>query len=433
MGFLNAVFGLSLVFASLPALAAPVDFDTCSFRLHKVGGLSLRDSQRECLRPTDASVLDCQNRNFMFAFRPAAEALDLCRLDPGTGRDLGGEYYRGRYEPLPSGARQTVCTLTVNSADEREAFRRFLDPAKYDHVELLSVAENGRFVPRDDHWLKRACNAGLRCDILVASGHFAEAFLGDSGFDVPLGDLTAASCGGGCRSFFESIREVYLFGCNTLAGRAPDHRSPSLYAKVLTEDGVPPHRAQRVSARRYTTYGRSIEEEMTSLFPRAKAIYGFTSVGPSGPSVAPFLARYLPQAYAEGAGDDVRTAAFRRELGAVGMVRRAGRASGPVCDSQDVLLDPSLKTRAGLAAYVEKYGGELPVPTVDLLTEGRRRGFLSETEFTDLRVALEKRWRGLGFVQRWTRLCPLSLTTHADWVPKDLHCAAIPAWLEGRE
>jgi len=33
--------------------------------------------------------------------------------------------------------KKTVCTITVNSADEKEAFRRTLPPDKYQFVELV--------------------------------------------------------------------------------------------------------------------------------------------------------------------------------------------------------------------------------------------------------------------------------------------------------
>jgi hypothetical protein len=59
---------------------------------------------------------------------------------------------------------KTVCTTTVNSSDEREAFRRGLPADKYRFVELV---ERGR-----SDWLASACAQGIRCDVLVISGHY---------------------------------------------------------------------------------------------------------------------------------------------------------------------------------------------------------------------------------------------------------------------
>jgi len=60
--------------------------------------------------------------------------------------------------------KKTVCTVTVNSADEKEAFRKALGPGQYDFVELV---EHGR-----PDWLESACRRGVRCDVLVISGHY---------------------------------------------------------------------------------------------------------------------------------------------------------------------------------------------------------------------------------------------------------------------
>ena len=38
---------------------------------------------------------------------------------------------------LAESARQTVCTITVNSSDEKRAFERYLPPGKFEFVELV--------------------------------------------------------------------------------------------------------------------------------------------------------------------------------------------------------------------------------------------------------------------------------------------------------
>src|SRR5438445_13856915 len=60
--------------------------------------------------------------------------------------------------------KSTVCTITVNSPEEKELFRRTLPDDKYEFVELV---ERGR-----PDWLASACRQGVRCDVLVISGHF---------------------------------------------------------------------------------------------------------------------------------------------------------------------------------------------------------------------------------------------------------------------
>ena len=61
--------------------------------------------------------------------------------------------------------KQTVCTVTVNSPDEREVFRRYLPEDRFDFVELV---QHGR-----PDWLRASCERQVECDVLVVSGHFA--------------------------------------------------------------------------------------------------------------------------------------------------------------------------------------------------------------------------------------------------------------------
>src|SRR5438477_11563524 len=63
--------------------------------------------------------------------------------------------------------KKTVCTITVNSPDEKEIFRRSLPPDDFQFVELV---ERGR-----PDWLASACRKDVRCDLLLISGHFDDA------------------------------------------------------------------------------------------------------------------------------------------------------------------------------------------------------------------------------------------------------------------
>src|SRR5256885_1526613 len=72
--------------------------------------------------------------------------------------------------------RTTVCTITVNSSDERDAFRQYLPQGKYDFIELV---ERGR-----SDWLASACKRGVHCDVLLVSGHFAGTEFYSSRFDA---------------------------------------------------------------------------------------------------------------------------------------------------------------------------------------------------------------------------------------------------------
>ena len=64
--------------------------------------------------------------------------------------------------------------VTLNSPDEARVLQRRLPASRYRFVELV---EPGRA-----DWLRAACASGVRCDVLVVSGHFnaGEAFYNES-------------------------------------------------------------------------------------------------------------------------------------------------------------------------------------------------------------------------------------------------------------
>src|SRR4051795_11747296 len=109
--------------------------------------------------------------------------------------------------------RKTVCSITVNSPDERETFRRYLPPDQYDFIELV---ERGR-----PDWLASACQRNVRCDVLLISGHFdgGTEFYSDrldARESLPVDELQRVACSDSCQGLFAELKEVYLFGCNTL-------------------------------------------------------------------------------------------------------------------------------------------------------------------------------------------------------------------------
>src|SRR5512144_1761779 len=98
-----------------------------------------------------------------------------------------------------SAGQTTVCTITVNSTDERETFRRSLPADRFRFVELV---ERGR-----PDWLASACRAGVRCDVLLISGHFDDGseFYSDrldSRDALPVDEMQRVSCSDSCPGLF---------------------------------------------------------------------------------------------------------------------------------------------------------------------------------------------------------------------------------------
>jgi len=195
---------------------------------------------------------------------------------------------------------KTVCSITVNSADERDAFRKYLPPGRYRFVELLDR--------KHDEWMGPACERHVQCDVLVISGHFnaGETFYSDK-VDVEaslkMDELERASCSRSCPPLFAHLKEVYLFGCESLN---PD---PTRYASA---------------------YGESGRERMRRIFSNVPVIYGFSSAAPVGPTASALLGRYFNSGGASEVGSGRPSDRLLRVFGRNRMVAiRGARDSDP--------------------------------------------------------------------------------------------------------
>lgn len=183
----------------------------------------------------------------------------------------------------------TVCTMTFSSSDEKETLQQIYAPQGVEFIELVPPQ-------REDRWLENACHSQVQCDILLISGHFGGLFFGEaSGLSVSLPELERASCRNDCRGIFKRPKDVFLFGCNTLAGKKKDHRSFDQYVEVLVRDGFDRELAESVAISRYQQLGLSMAERFQSVFPEAERIHGYSSTGPLGAQVAPSLKRSFKQ------------------------------------------------------------------------------------------------------------------------------------------
>ena len=218
------------------------------------------------------------------------------------------------HAPVARSAEQrTVCTITVNSSDEREAFRRHLPADKFEFVELV---ERGR-----PDWLESARRKGIRCDALIISGHYDGGdYAGGNEFFserldtdeyLPVDEMERVACSDPDKGMFSRLKEVYLFGCNTL-NPEPLLSARAEIARTLVQSGHAPADAERLSRALSARYADSSRDRMRQIFKYFPAIYGFSSTAPLGPMAATYLDHYFR---ASGARDVGSGPASTRILG----------------------------------------------------------------------------------------------------------------------
>lgn len=218
---------------------------------------------------------------------------------------------------------QTVCTITLNSADEKEAFAARLNPQAYRFIELV---EPGR-----PDWLARACRASQRCEVLIVSGHFdgdAQFFsdrLDQQDF-LSIAELERASCSESCPALFARLREVYLFGCNTLNPRPLDAASVAA-VRSLVREGRSAQEAERRLQELSSGHGQSSRERMRRIFKGVPVIYGFPAGAPLGPVAAAALDRALRAGSGFAPGRGTPSRALLEPFAPFGMSSTAGTAA----------------------------------------------------------------------------------------------------------
>ena len=185
--------------------------------------------------------------------------------------------------------RKTVCTITVNSDNEREVMKSALPGTEFRFVELV---ERGR-----PDWLASACRQKVSCDVLVISGHFdggTEFYTDrlDAREYLPVDEMERVACSESCPGLFTNLKEVYLFGCNTLNTQAMRTASAEV-SRSLVRAGHAPADAEKISRLLGDRHAESNRDRMRHIFKDVPVIYGFPGKAPLGRTAGPLLDRYL--------------------------------------------------------------------------------------------------------------------------------------------
>jgi len=217
-------------------------------------------------------------------------------------------------------APKTVCTVTINSPDEKESFQRHLPPGDYQFVELV---QRGK-----PDWLASARQRGVSCDVLVISGHFDDGteFYTDRHDDrefLTMHELQHESCSASSNGLFSKLKEVYLFGCNTLKSE-PRHVAEGEILRSLQRSGHTPADAERVAALLSARYGQSNRDRLRHVFKDVPVLYGFSSKAPLGRTAGPLMERYFQTAPAGEVGSGRPSPTLLKLFGPTSMISVAG-------------------------------------------------------------------------------------------------------------
>ncbi len=183
---------------------------------------------------------------------------------------------------------KTYCSMTLNSSNELNIFKKQAN--KNDRFIELTHYQNE--IDKPNSWLMNACQAGVRCDVLIVSGHFAGTFFGSKGFELSLENLKRASCQQSCTGILNNPNEVYLFGCNTLSTKGSELENLDLYFNDLIQSGIDQDSAKKISNESIKDDG-TFFTSMRSIFANSKMILGFQGKAPLGKNIATNLTSYL--------------------------------------------------------------------------------------------------------------------------------------------
>ena len=276
---------------------------------------------------------------------------------------------------------KTVCTVTINSSDEKDSFQRHLPRDKYRFVELVQRGQ--------PDWLASACRQGVTCDALIISGHFDDGteFYTDRFDDrefLTMHELQQASCSASCNGLFAQLKEVYLFGCNTLKS-APRHVASAEVARSLLRSGHSQADAERVSTLLSERYGQSNRDRLRHVFKDVPVLYGFSSKAPLGRTAGPLLERYFQTAPAGEVASGRASPTLLNLFGPTSMIAASGLTNA----------DPHATFRNDMCALADDQ--PTPVQKIAFMHDVLRRDVTEVRMFLD---HLERYATSIGASQR---------------------------------
>ena len=193
--------------------------------------------------------------------------------------------------------------------------------------------------------------------------------------------MERVACSDSCPGLFSQLKEVYLFGCNTLNAQAMRSASAEI-GRSLVRSGYSPADAERLSRVLNERHGESNRDRMRHIFKDVPVIYGFSSKAPLGRTAGPMLERY----FQSGAGGEIGS----------------GRASAKLLG---LFAPSSMTVTAGMTDSDPRAGFRRDVChfSDDRLSPAQKLGFVHEVlgrEMAEVRMFLDHHREIFGVARR---------------------------------
>jgi hypothetical protein len=140
---------------------------------------------------------------------------------------------------------------------------------------------------------------------------------------LPVEALEHASCSNACPGVFSQLKEVYLFGCNTLNADAL-HSATAEIRRSLVRSGHPQEDVERITRLIDERHRDSNRDRMRSIFKDVPVIYGFSSKAPLGATAGPLLERWFQSGAASEVASGRASARLLGLFGPTSMVATSG-------------------------------------------------------------------------------------------------------------
>jgi hypothetical protein len=184
--------------------------------------------------------------------------------------------------PSAQAAKRTVCTITVNSADEREVFKQRLPEGDYDFVELVERRPPGLARLRVSQGVRAISWSSPDISTGMTSFYSDRLAMRES---LPVSVMERASCSESCPGVFSQLKEVYLFRLQHARTGADDKHDRRRRSAALLRSGYSPRRraAGRTRARPPST-PKSSREPHAAHFRECPGHLRLLELAPLGPT-----------------------------------------------------------------------------------------------------------------------------------------------------